>query len=436
MRPAGGTVRFFGEDGPKTEVWCYNGLVPGPEIRARQGTRIDVAVENALDQDTTVHWHGLRIPHAMDGVPDLTQPPIASGTTFSYGFDLPDAGTFWYHPHVRGSEQQGRGLSGALIVEEPEPPRVDRDILWVIDDWRLTENGAIIENFGNPMDLSHAGRLGNVATLNGLDSQAFTVRAGERLRLRLVNVANARIFAFEFEGHRPYVVALDGQPVSPHEPPTGKVVLAPGARADLIVDMQGDPGSRHAVTDDFFPRQSYRYLELRYLDQSPVRESPPDWHITLPPNPLPEPVLAEAETHDIILSGGAMGGLTGAIFDGESLPIGTLARRGKVWAINGIVAHRTDMDPLLVFQLGRTQRIRLRNDTAFPHPMHLHGHSFRLLSQNGQGVPHQPFLDTVLLNPDDVAELAFVADNPGDWLFHCHVLEHMEAGMSAVLRVA
>ena len=435
LRPGSGTATFFGDNGPKTSVWCYNDVVPGPEIRAPQGSRINIVVENALDQDTTVHWHGLRIPHAMDGVPDLTQPPIGPGERFEYSFELPDAGTFWYHPHVRGSEQQGRGLYGAFIVEEPEPPTVDREVVWIIDDWRLTEDGAIMENFHHPMDLSHAGRLGNVATLNGKDSQSFSARAGERIRLRLINVANARIFALRFKGHRPYVIALDGHPTTPHEPTDGLVILPPGARVDLIVDMEGVPGSRHAVNDVFYPQQNFRFLEIRYSDERPLRGSPLNASMFLPANPLAEPDLAEAATHEIILAGGAMGGMQGAILDGKSLTIRDLAQRGKVWAINGIVAHKTDMAPLLTFQEGRTQILRIRNDTAFPHPMHLHGHAFRLLARNGEPHPHRPFLDTVLLGPDDTAEVGFVADNPGDWLFHCHILEHMEAGMSAVFRV-
>jgi FtsP/CotA-like multicopper oxidase with cupredoxin domain len=125
-----------------------------------------------------------------------------------------------------------------------------------------------------------------------------------------------------------------------------------------------------------------------------------------------------------------------AILDGQALDIRTLAGRGKVWAMNGVAAHGHVMDPLFNFQLGRTQLVSIRNDTAFPHPMHLHGHSFRLLARNGKPVPATPWLDTVLLLPEERVEVAFVADNPGDWLFHCHVLEHMQAGMSAVVRVA
>ena len=428
-------ARLFGEDGPRTGVWCYNGIVPGPEIRLSQGERLRVLVANELPQQTTVHWHGLRIPHAMDGVPDLTQPPIPPVEAFSYEFAVADAGTFWYHPHVRSSEQQGRGLYGVLVVEEAEPPAVDRDVVWVIDDWRLTEGGAIAEPFDHPHDLSHDGRLGNVATLNGLDSSKFAVRAGERLRLRIVNTANARIFALRFEGHRPLVIALDGQPARPHAPQESRLVVPPAGRVDVILDMQGEPGRRYAVMDEFYPRQSYRYLDLVYDQAAPLRDSPLDAPVALAPNPIPEPKLAEAERHDMILAGGAMGGMRSAILDGRSLDMRALAGRGKVWAVNGIAAHGHVMAPLFTFQLGRTQVLSIRNDTAFAHPMHLHGHSFRLLARNGKPVSGTPWLDTVLLDPDERVKVAFVADNPGDWLFHCHVLEHMQAGMSAVVRV-
>jgi FtsP/CotA-like multicopper oxidase with cupredoxin domain len=435
LRPRPAQTSFFGAAGPETAIWGYDGLVPGPEIRVRQSELFGVVVENDLPQETTVHWHGIRLPHAMDGVPDLTQPPIQPGARFHYEFRLPDAGTFWYHPHVRSSEQQGRGLYGALIVEEAAPPRVDREVVWVIDDWRLDEAGAIHESFDNPMDLSHAGRLGNVATLNGLDSREFPVRAGERLRLRLINTANARHFALAFAGHEPTVIALDGQPVTPHAPPKGVIVLPPAGRADVILDMAGRPGERYAVNDLFYPRQNFQFLELVYDELPPLRDSPLDAPVALPANPLPEPDLAEAARHEILLGGGAMSGLVEAIYDGRRLALADLARRGKVWALNGIVAHRDDMDPLLVFQRGRSQVLALRNDTAFPHPMHLHGHSFRQLTRNGEPVPHRPWLDTLLVAPDETAEIAFVADNPGDWLFHCHVLEHMQAGMAAVFRV-
>src|SRR5690554_758982 len=222
---------------PQTDVWAYDGVVPGPTLRLRQGERLDLVVENRLEEPTTIHWHGIRLPNEMDGVAHLTQAPIQPGESFHYSFDCPDAGTFWYHPHFRSFEQVERGLAGALIVEEAEPPQVDRDLLWVLDDWRLTEEAAIAEDFGAFHDISHAGRLGNSATINGRSPEPLAVRPGERLRLRLVNIANARVFGLNFEGHAPSIIAWDGQPVAPHGLPDGRLVLGPGMRADLIIDM-------------------------------------------------------------------------------------------------------------------------------------------------------------------------------------------------------
>jgi FtsP/CotA-like multicopper oxidase with cupredoxin domain len=284
LRAAPGRARLVPEPHGETPAWCYNGNVPGPELRVRQGERLRVTVENALAEETTVHWHGLRVPNAMDGVPHLTQRPIGAGETFLYEFDAVDAGTFWYHPHQRSFEQVGRGLYGPLIIEEAEPPRVDREVTWVLDDWRLTQSAEISEDFGNRHDMSHGGRVGNTATINGRVPDEFAVRRGERVRLRLINAANARIFGLDFRGHAPRVIALDGQPVTPHEPPGGLVVLGPAMRADLILDMTGEPQSRVQVIDRFYQGLEYRLIDLAY-DGTTLRDTAPDWSMALPANP-------------------------------------------------------------------------------------------------------------------------------------------------------
>ena len=265
------TVRL--SSGQEVPGWAYNGRIPGPEIRVRQGERLEITVENGLDEETTVHWHGVRVPHAMDGVPHLTQPPIAPGESFVYEFDCPDAGTFWYHPHHRSFEQAGRGLSGPVVVEEKEPIQVDRDVTWVLDDWRLLQDAAIRDDFGNLHDVSHAGRLGNTVTVNGRVPETFPVRAGERVRLRLVNVANARIFGLTFEDHEPTVIAYDGQPVEPHRPAAGRILLGPAMRADVVIDMSGRPNERFTVVDRFYQGREYRLLDLVY-DAEPLRDRP------------------------------------------------------------------------------------------------------------------------------------------------------------------
>ncbi|MPZ55335.1 MAG: multicopper oxidase domain-containing protein [Rhizobiales bacterium] len=433
---APGQVSLVGPPHPDTDVWCYGGRIPGPEIRVRQGERVRVLVENNLKEETTVHWHGVRVPNAMDGVPHLTQKPIAPGEPFVYEFDCPDAGTFWYHPHQRSYAQVGRGLYGPLIVEEPESIPVDRDVTWVLSDWRLLRDASISDDFGAMMDVSHNGRVGNTVTVNGRVLETFSVRVGERIRLRLINAANARIFGLEFEGHSPQVIAIDGHPVEPHTPPNGRIVLGSAMRVDLLLDMTGRPGQRFRVLDTFYRSLEYRLLDLNYTDELPLRELSEFQAIRLAGNPLPEPDMKGAQRHQVTLGGGMMGTMQMATMDGKQVDIRTLMHNGLIWAINGVAASGHVHEPLLTLHRDRSHVLELVNDTAWHHPMHLHGHSFRVISRNGQPTEHKEWQDTVLLAPRERAEIAFVADNPGDWMFHCHVLEHQLGGMMGVIRVA
>jgi FtsP/CotA-like multicopper oxidase with cupredoxin domain len=425
LKLASARQSLVGGEYPATEVWAYNGAVPGPELRFRQGERLAVAVENGLAVPTTVHWHGIRLPNAMDGVPHLTQPPIAAnGGRFHYEFDLPDAGTYWYHPHLGSPEQVGRGLYGALIVEERDPPAVDRELVWVISDWRLDRQARQVEDFRNFMDSSHAGRIGNTVTINGALRERLAVRAGERIRLRLINASNARIYGLNFEGHSPWIIALDGHAVAPYW--DGRVVLGPGMRADVVLDCTAAPGSTHAVIDDFYSRRAYRFMNIEYTKEKPLREgfAPAP---RLAANPLAEPVLEKALRHRIVFGGGMMGAMPSQ-----------REHRGLFWTVNGKPVPEGDHahSPLLTLGKGNSYVLELTNDTSWHHPIHLHGHVFRVLTRNGKEVLPRQWRDTVLLDPDSRAEIAFVADNPGDWMLHCHVLEHQATGMMAVVRVA
>ena len=429
-------ANLTGEGHPNTSVWAYNGTVPGPELRVRQGDPVRVVVSNNLGEDTTVHLHGIRLPNAMDGVPGLTQKPIRPGESFAYEFTPPDAGTFWYHPHADSLQQLGRGLAGALIVEEREPVAVDRDLLWLIEDWRLDDDGRIASGFGNRMEAGMSGRIGNIVTVNGGVPGTVFVKAGERMRLRLVNAALARIVGLRFDGHKPVVVAYDGQPCDPHLPEGGWVVLGPAMRADLIIDMNGKPGESYRVTDDFYQNLAYKFVDLAYDPGKPARASSPEGPSKLPANPVPEPELATAERHEIALQGGMMGGM-GMMGSGGMM--GGMGMGGATWAMNGMSMTgdgQPDMPPLFTLKRGKTCVLALRNETAWWHPMHLHGHSFRVISRNGKANPIREWRDTVLIPARESAEIAFVADNPGDWMFHCHVTDHQEAGMMSVIRIA
>jgi FtsP/CotA-like multicopper oxidase with cupredoxin domain len=423
LRVAAARQPLAGAAHPATDVWAYNGTVPGPVLRYRQGERLRIEVENALEVDTTVHWHGIRLPNRMDGVPHLTQAPIARGGRFLYEFELPDAGTYWYHPHLGSPEQVGRGLSGALIVEEREPPAVDRDLVWVLSDWRLDPQARIAADFMSAMDASHAGRIGNTVTVNGSVLESFSVRPGERLRLRLINASNARIYGLRFEGHEPWLLAFDGQPLEPRRLAGERIVLGPAQRADLIVDCAADPGSRYRVVDDFYPRRAYRLLDLVYEGGARRRDFAPLQRLAA--NPVPQPDLARAERHRIVFGGGMMGAMPSQ-----------REHRGIFWTVNGkaVPEQHHDHAPLISLKRGTSCVMELVNETAWHHPIHLHGHVFRVLAKNGG--PASEWGDTTLIDPRSRAEIAFVADNPGDWMLHCHVLEHQASGMMALVRVA
>ena len=388
-----------------------------------------------------MHWHGLRVPNAMDGVPYLTQAPIAPGESFTYEFDAIDAGTYWYHPHMRSFEQIGRGLYGALVIEEANPPRVDRELVWVLDDWRLTENMAIADGFGTGMDMSHAGRLGNTFTINGRAPEPQVVRSGERIRLRLINTANARILALDFGALVPQVIALDGQPVAPHAPAgLGWVLIGPAMRVDLILDTTGVPGDRVAITDRFFAQQNAPLVDVIYSEDR-LRDAPPDWPMALAPNPLPEPNLERARRHEVTFTGGMMGGMAmremGITNEGGTSggDMAGMMRGDNIWFVNGVAANSFVLDPILTLERDASHVITMTNATAFYHPIHLHGHSFRVISRDGQPTEYREWQDTVLMAPKERVEIAFVADNPGDWMFHCHIAEHMASGMMGVIRV-
>jgi FtsP/CotA-like multicopper oxidase with cupredoxin domain len=418
---------MVGEEYPATEVWAYSGTVPGPALRLRQGTPFRIAVENRLTENTTVHWHGIRLPNAMDGVPGLTQKSISPSERFDYSFTPPDAGTFWYHSHDDSLVQMGRGLAGALIVEEAEPPAIDRELLWTIQDWRLTNDAQITPDFNNRMETAMDGRVGNTVTINGRVSETVPVRAGERIRLRLINAAIARIMALRFEGHRPVIVALDGQPCEPHEPADGRVLLGPAMRADVMLDMQGEPGRSYRVVDDFYDRLTYTLVRLSYDQAPPLRQHPSDAPLRLPPNPLPHPDFANAVVQEVRMQGGMMGGM-------GMMGMGADA----AWAINGQSMTGdgdAGMPPLFGVERGRSCVLDFKNETAWWHPMHLHGHSFNVISRNGAVVPHDEWGDTVLVRPREQVRVAFVADNPGDWMLHCHVMEHQVGGLMTTIRV-
>jgi len=436
-----GTAQIGSIDKPLTlPFWGYDGATPGRVLRLDQGSMLDIGLRNELAEETSIHWHGIRTPNAMDGVPHLTQPPVGVGADFNYRFRADDAGTFWYHPHANSAEQIGRGLYGALIVDEQHPVPVDRDLVWMLGDWVLGQDGKFSEDFTSMGQNSHGGRIGNLATVNGQHLPLVDVQPGERLRLRLVNAAGARVFSFDFSGLSGWWVALDGQPITPRPIDKEPVFIAPGNRADVVLDIP-----MGATADQVFEVIDATYRNRRFAVASfraqgkPVRGKVLAMPEKMADNPLAKPNLDGAELKNIIFEGGAMGRMQGAKLDGADMGMRDLVNEGVVWATNGqawsSLEQIAKQAKLLKLDHGKTYVFRLQNRTAFHHPIHMHGHTFQVIAENGKKLDDPEWRDTVLVFPNEHVDIAFVADNPGDWMFHCHILEHMAGGMMAVVRV-
>lgn len=396
----------------QTPVWSYNDQIPGPLLRGTQGTRLDVTVTNQLKEPTSVHWHGLRIDNAMDGVPEVTQDPIKPGETFTYRLDLEEAGTFWYHPHFNSGEQLERGLKGPLIVDEVRSQPWSRDLVWMIDDWRMQQNGTIYPHFNIRPDLMHDGRWGNIITVNGKVKPDFDILPGERIRLRLINGANARVLYQSLPGLNPVVIAVDGRPVSNFFP-FKDFILSPGNRVDLDITIPKDAGGKTFILEDRFTRSRITLAQFRVKDEKPV--TPP----IIQPELMTDFIPPE-------------------LFDG--LPVAktwhlNVVRGGKFgigWAMNQRLWPNADTAD---FKIGEPIVLKFVNQSTRLHPMHIHGAFFRVLKINGIKHPEAFTRDTVLVGPRETIEIGLVPEHKGVWMAHCHIQAHAESGMMTTIEV-
>jgi len=411
--------------GTESDILGFNGQFPAPVIRAKQGQRLRIRFINKLNEPTTIHWHGIRIDVAMDGVPYLTQPPIPAGGEFLYDFVCPDAGTFWYHPHMNSVKQLGMGLVGALIVDESNATPY-RDVIIGLKDWRLKSDGTYLP-LSLPREAARAGTLGTVATVNGRQQPVIPVPAGQALRLRFLNMDNTRVYTIAVDGHESVCLALDGSPLIPARPFKQEAIGA-GMRVDVGVIAPTEPGTE-IVIHDMKGRFGVELCRLRTVVGEGAAEKPDKTLPSLPPNPIPEPDLEHAEALSFVFEW--QGALSPTSAEGEV--------NHSFWLINRRAwdSHAgADLPaPLARLELGKTYVIQLHNATPHHHPIHLHGFIFTVLSSDKRDIdPYQ--CDTILLEKNERATIAFVADNPGRWMFHCHVIEHMKTGLMGYIHVA
>jgi FtsP/CotA-like multicopper oxidase with cupredoxin domain len=419
--------------GRAVTAWAYNHTVPGPLLRVRVGEVLRVRLDNRLPEPTSIHWHGIVVRNDMDGVPGVTQPPVAANSRFVYEFTVPDAGTYFFHPHV--GLQLDRGLYAALVVEDPaEPGGYDQEAVAVLDDWTLGVGPTPEQQMerlmvqGGMMDggMGMLGQGGGSSALGGSGGQIDyplyllnghppadppTIRAklGQRLRLRVINAAAETAFRVALGGHRLTVTHTDGLPVTPVT--VDALLVGMGERCDALVRLQDGAFPLVALAEG---KSGQALGVVRTGQGSPppadarpgelggrlaaMAELVPDPRVTLPER-RPD------RNHQLLLSGGMM---------------------SPQWTINGHTFP--DAEPLPV---GQGERVRLvfGNQSMMFHPMHLHGHSFQVRQPGGPG----PRKDTVIVRPMQQLAVDVAADNPGQWMVHCHNLYHQEAGMMTTL---
>jgi FtsP/CotA-like multicopper oxidase with cupredoxin domain len=403
--------------GVKSDVWTYNGGLPGPLIRAHVGDRVIVHFTNKLPKPTTVHWHGVRVPIEMDGVPGISQPEVPPGGTFTYDFVVPDAGLFWYHPHVMSAAQVGFGLYGALLVEDPtDSVGVADQLVLVLSDIGIDDKTGALHSADSGGGLGTLfGREGNIVLVNGRVNPTLKIREGGLQRWRIVNTAKSRYFNLVLgESQRFVVIGADGGQVE-YSTEHDQLVLAPGERLDVLLAPRRE--SAEALILRTFPfDRGFGSIEFRTVEDllTLVPASMP----AIPPAPLPRfqhaltPMSTSGATH---------------------LRMELLVDRPSA-----TFSIKTDPDykhAVIPAALGETQVWTITNHATWAHPIHIHGFFFQVLDENGAPVHPIAWKDTVSVPADSSLRLAVRFDRPGSWMYHCHILDHAEAGLMSTVDV-
>lgn len=419
--------------GLEVPTWAYGGSVPGSEIRITAGEVVRARFTNRLPEATTIHWHGISLRNDMDGVPGMTQEVVAPQGTFDYEFTAPDPGTYWFHPHV--GLHLDRGLYSPLIVEDPaERGAYDREYLVVLDDWTdgLGQSPEMhLEDLragrgphaahqagGGPRSefLNSAGGDVNYALylLNGRRSTApaeFEARKGERIRFRIINAAADTPFRVALGGHQMTVTHTDGFPVVPVT--VDALMIAMAERYDVIVTVAGDG------VFPFVAVAEAKADEAMAVVRSGSGDVPPS---SVRPAELNGRILERAD----LVAAESVRFPAGRPDKTFKVDLGG-GDAGYVWTLNG--KPHGQNKPLDVRQ-GERIRLDFTNDTTMFHPMHLHGHTFQGINPGGAVGARK---DTTIVRPDENVSVEFVADNPGQWMIHCHNNYHQAGGMMLTL---
>jgi FtsP/CotA-like multicopper oxidase with cupredoxin domain len=400
-------------DNKTIRAWGFNNTLPGPVLKAIKGDMISVKVKNDLSEPTMIHWHGVRLPASMDGTGEV-QAPIQPGEEFEYRFVVPDAGTFWYHSHKNETEQMERGMYGALIVEDEGDPVMDADRVFMVDDMKLTKDNQFWRGgfFGRFAE-RHDGREGDTLLINGRENQVVHMHAGQMERWRFINASSARYFRLYLGGKPFKVISSDGGLLEKPREVT-EILLTPGERADIAAGPYNE-GEMFLI--ESLPYNRMTFLKAKRQKFGTIKIGSSRVSVARIPEKLRtiQPLAFQDAT----------------VTRKVKLSVGPSIKNGLEFLVNNEV-HAMD-EPVRV---GELQVWEVSNTSMMDHPFHLHGFFFQVLEVNGKTPEYLAWKDTVNLTPRTKIKIAWMPDNrPGKWMYHCHILEHHEAGMSAHFEV-
>jgi len=404
--------------GKRVQAWTYDGGLPGPLIKTRVGDRLIVHFKNELKEPTTVHWHGVRVPIEMDGVPGISQPEVKQGESFTYDFVLRDAGLYWYHPHVMSAAQVGFGLYGALLVEDPDDAvGVSDQVTLVLSDISFDAKGQL-----EPADSGGSagmvfGREGDYVLVNGKHRPVLKARPGAPQRWRVVNAAKSRFFYLDLEGQPFTVIGADGG-LQERPEVTDLLLVTPGERVDLIVAPRGQAGTplilRATLYNRGYGSVQYRAVEdvlsVEFTNQPPVVAPPVRVSRSIAPATI-----------------------EGATVVNVDLTLPPMQNGQSEFRVNGVPFWKAKP---FVARLGERQLWTIKNDSDWDHPFHLHGFFFQVIDDQGQPVRPLALKDTVNVPMKKTVRLLVNFDErPGEWMFHCHILDHADGGLMGTVLV-
>jgi FtsP/CotA-like multicopper oxidase with cupredoxin domain len=435
--------------GAEVRMLAYNGSVPGPTLTVAQGSQVTINFSNLADVETTVHWHGLRLDNRSDGVPQShggSQAPVPVGGNFRYTLRFPDPGVYWYHPHVREDYSQELGLYGNIIVSPADPTYwapANRELALVVDDILL--KGERVAPFSRTESNRTAmGRYGNVMLVNGQADYSLEVRRGEVVRLYLTNTANVRPFNLSLPGARMKLVGGDSGRVE-REQFVDSVLLAPSERAvvDVLFDRAGELSLEHHSPDatislagvtvhDWPVERSYaREFAIERINAELIAER---GAIQANLEREPDKTLALVAVMPGMRHHGGGHDLVDIEWDDTmALHNRMTSPRNMFWKLVDRESGAENHGIRWSFHRGDRVKLRIVNephsDHPMQHPFHIHGERFLVLSRDGTPNDNLVWKDTVLIRTGETVDLLVDMSNPGSWMAHCHIAEHLEGGM-------